>query len=67
MPDALQAALSILTTAVALLSLAGLWMALRRAERHEAWARTRQEARASRRLSERRDMRALATYTPEMD
>jgi cbb3-type cytochrome oxidase subunit 3 len=65
--DALQAAFSAFTAIVALLSVYGCWHALRRAERREAWERTRQEARASRLLSERKDMRALATWTPEMN
>jgi hypothetical protein len=67
MPDALRAALTIAAVFAAPLALYRPLMALRRAERREAWERTRQEARASRLLSERKDMRALATYTPEMD
>jgi hypothetical protein len=43
------------------------WLTLRRwAKRREAWRVVASEARAARRLSQRRDMRWIATYTPEM-
>lgn len=67
MPEPIGAALTALSAILLATVLAGLWMALRRAEKHEAWERTQAEARRSRLLSERKDVRALATYAPEMD